>query len=83
MSEDRNIVVTTANMERGVPEEPPMPSFDLTIADYRCKGIDPIIAQASKKFIDDEYFVRSRALAQLLCRKNLGNLEERYKKIKA
>ena len=81
MGGEGDIVVTTADIERGVSEEPPMPSFDLTVADYRGKEIDPIIAQASKKFIDDESFVRSRAFAQVLWRRNIGNFEK-CKKIK-
>ena len=55
MGGEGDIVVTTADIERGVPEEPPMPSFDLTIVDYKGKKIDLIIAQDSH--IDDESFV--------------------------
>lgn len=46
-------MITTTGFQGGVPKEPQVSSFDLTIADYRGKEIDPIIAQASQKFIDD------------------------------
>lgn len=75
-------VVITANIERGVPKEPPVPSFDLTSANYRGKEIDPIIAQASHKFIDDENFVKSRAFAQFLWRRNIDNFEPKCQTIK-
>ena len=82
MGGEGDIVVTNADIERGVPKEPPRPSFDLTIVDYRGKEIDPIISQASQKFINDENFVRSRAFAQFLWRKNIGNFEKTCEKIK-
>ena len=82
MGGEGDIVVTTSDMERGVPKDLPMSSFDLTIADYKGKEIDPIIGQVSQKFIDDESLVRSRAFAQFLWRRNIGNFEERCKKIK-
>ena len=82
MGGEGDIVVTSIDLERGVPQEPPMPSLDLIVADYKGKEIDPIIAQASQKFIDDESFVKSRAFAQFLWRKNIGNFEERCKRIK-
>lgn len=59
-----------------------MPSLDLIVVDYQGKEIDPIIAEASQKFIDDESFVRSRAFAQFLWRKNIGNFEKTCEKIK-
>ena len=56
--------MTTTNIEGGVPEEPPMPSFDLTISNYRGKEIDPIITQESQKFMDDEIFVKTKDFSQ-------------------
>ena len=73
----------TTDLESEVPQEPPVPSLDLTIANYQDKEIDPIIAQASKKFMNDENFVKSRAFAQFLWRKNIGNFEKTREKIKA
>ena len=63
MGGEKYIIITTADIE-GVPEEPPMPTLALTVRDYRGKEIDPLVAQASKKFIDDESIVKSRAFAQ-------------------
>ena len=83
MGGEGDIIFITADIERGVPEEPPMPSFDLIISNYKGKEIDPIIAQASQKFIDDENFVKSRAFAQFLWRRYIGNFEEKCKAIKA
>lgn len=51
------MIVTSIDMERGVPQEPPIPSLDLIVIYYQGKEIDPIIAQASQKFINDEIFV--------------------------
>jgi hypothetical protein len=59
-----------------------MKSFNLTIVDYRGREIDPIIAQASQNFIDDKIFVNSRAFAQFLWRRNIGNFEAKCKTIK-
>ena len=72
----------TTDIEEGVSKEPPMPSFDLTISNYRGREIDPIIAQESQNFIDDENFVKSRAFVQFLWRNNIGNFEAKCKTIK-
>ena len=61
-----DVIVTSIDLEVGEPQEPPAPSLDLTISDYQGKEIDPIVAQALEKFINDENFVRSRAFAQFL-----------------
>ena len=37
----------------------------------RARDLDPLIAKASKKFIDDENFVKSRAFTQFLWRRNM------------
>ena len=47
MGGEGDIIITSIDMERGVPQEPPMTSLDLTVVDYQGKVIDPIIAQAS------------------------------------
>ena len=69
-------------MEVGEPQEQPTPSLDLTLADYQGKDIDPIVSQASERFINDENFVKSRAFAQFLWRLNIGNFEKTCEKIK-
>lgn len=66
MDGEGDIIVTLVDMEKGVPQESPMPSLYLTVADYQGKEIDPIISQTSQKFIDDENFVKSRAFAHFL-----------------
>lgn len=37
-----------------------MPSFELTIEDFRGRELDPILEQASHQFLFDDSFVRSR-----------------------
>ena len=59
-----DIIANTFDIEKGAPKDPPIPSFDITVADCKGKEIDPIIAKTSQKVIDDETFVRSRAFAQ-------------------
>ena len=66
-------MVTTIDIEGGVPEEPHMPTLALTMEDYRGKEINPIIAQAYKKFIYDEIFVKSKEFSQFLWRRNINN----------
>ena len=44
------MIVTSTDLEIGEHQEPPIPSLDLTMADYQGKEIDPIVAQASEKF---------------------------------
>ena len=41
--EQGHIIITPAELEENVPQEPPEPVLDLTVADYRGKEIDPII----------------------------------------
>ena len=77
------MIVTSTNLDIGEPQEPPTPSLDLTVADYQGKEIDPIVSQASEKFINDEKFVKSRAFAQFLWRLNIGNFEKTCEKVKA
>ena len=78
-----DVVVTSIDLEIGEPQEPSRPSLDLIISDYQGKEIDPIVSQASKRFINDEIFVKSRAFAQFLWRLNIGNFEKTCEKLKA
>ena len=55
--EQGNIIITPAELEENVPQEPPELVLDLTVADYRGKEIDPIISQAYDQFISDNDFV--------------------------
>ena len=54
-----NIVITPAELEENVPQEPPKPVLDLTVIDYKGKEIDPIISQTYDQFIYDNDFVKS------------------------
>ena len=49
MGGEGDVILTFIDMKRGVLQEPPMPSLDLTFSNYQGKEIDPIIAQASQK----------------------------------
>ena len=83
MGGEGDVIVTSIDLNVGEPQEPPTPSLDLTIVDCQGKEIYPIVVQASKRFINDENFVRSRAFAQFLWRLNMGNFEKSCEKIKA
>ena len=60
------IIITPAELEKNVPQEPPEPVLDLTVADYKGKEIDPIISQPYDQFISDNDFVKTRAFKQFL-----------------
>ena len=60
-----------------------MPSFELTVADFRGKELDPIFKQASQQFLSDDSFVKSRAFYQFAWRENMHIFEERCKNMKA
>ena len=64
--EQGNIIITPAELEENVPQEPPEPVLDLTVADYRGKEIDPIISQAYDQFIFYNDFVKSKAFKKFL-----------------
>ncbi len=83
MGGEGDVIVTSTDLDIGEPQEPPTHSLDLTIVYYQGKEIDPIVAQAFERFINDENFVRSRAFAQFLWRLNIKNFEKAYEKIKA
>lgn len=69
-------------MDINEPQEPPTPSLYLTISGYQGKEIDPIVAQAYEKFINDNFFVKSRAFAQFFWRLNIWIFEKTCEKIK-
>ena len=64
--EQGNIIITPAELEENVPQEPPEPVLDLTVVDYRGKKIDPTISRAYDQFISDNDFVKTRAFKQFL-----------------
>ena len=39
--------ITTLELEEGNPQEPPMSSLELTIANFRGRELDPIVKQDS------------------------------------
>ena len=54
------VFVTQAEIDEGNLQEPPVPSFELTVADFRGRELDPILEQASQQFLSDDSFVKSR-----------------------
>ena len=60
-----------------------MPSFELTVADFRGRELDPILEQASQQFLSDDNFVKSRAFHQFSWRENMHIFEERCRNMKA
>ena len=59
-----------------------MPSFELTVADFRGRELDPVLEQASPQFLSDDSFVKSRAFYQFAWRENMHIFEERCKNVK-
>ena len=72
-----HIIITPAELEENVPQEPLEPVLDLTVVDYRGKEIDPIISQAYDQFIFDNDFVKFKAFKQFLWRINMHNFQLR------
>ena len=77
------VFVTQVEIDEENPQEPPMPSFELTIADYRGRDLDLVLEQASQQFLSNDSFVKSRTFSQFAWRTNMSNFEERCKKLKA
>ena len=59
-------MITTVELEEGMPQDPPKIVLELTIAYFRGKEIDLVIHQASKVFLSDDDFINSRAFKQFL-----------------
>ena len=77
------VFITTSELEEeGNPQEPPMPSLELTVIDYRGRELDPIIEQANHEFISDDKFVQSRAFYQFSWRRNIKFFKETCNKMK-
>lgn len=57
-----NVFVTSLELEEGKLKEPPIPSMELIVANFKGKELDPMIEQASHKFFLDDSFLKSRAL---------------------
>jgi hypothetical protein len=76
------VFITQAEIDEGNPQEPPVPSFELTVADFRGRELDPILEQASQHFLSDDNFVKSRAFLQFSWRANMNTFEERCMKMK-
>ena len=77
------VSIISIELEEGNPQEPPMPSLELTVADYKGRELDPMVEQASHEFHSDDSFVKSRSFYQFACKKNIELFEERYNKRKA
>ena len=61
MGSSGSIFITRVELDEGNPPEPPLPSLDLKIAEYRGRELDPILEQASHQFLADDSFVKTRA----------------------
>ena len=60
-----------------------MPSFELTVVDFRGKELNPILEQASQHFLFDDNFVKSRVFHQFSWRENMHIFEEKCRNMKA
>jgi hypothetical protein len=76
------VFVTQAEINEGNPQEPPVPSFKLTIVELRGKELDPVLKQASQQFLSDDIFVKSRAFHQFAWKENMHVFEERCESMK-
>ena len=76
------VFITQAEINEGNPQEPPVPSFELTVADFRGRELVPILEQASQQFLLDDNFVKSRAFFQFSWRACMNIFEERCKNMK-
>lgn len=77
-----DVLITTLEVEEGMPEEPLMPLLALIVEDFKGKEKDLVVEQAAKKFWEDDDFVKSRAFIQILWRNNIENFEAKCKKEK-
>lgn len=44
------VFITAIELEEGNPQEPPIPSLELTISDYRGKELDLVVEKANQSF---------------------------------
>ena len=82
MGSQGGVFITQAKLDEGDPQEPLMPTLDLTVADYKGRELDPVIEQASHEFLSDDNFLKSRSFYQFAWRENIGNYEENFKKLR-
>lgn len=76
------IFITQVELDEGNPQEPPMPSLELKVVDFKGTELDPMIEQASQQFLLDDNFVKSRTFHQFAWRTSIGKYEERFNKIR-
>lgn len=77
-----DILIIASEVEEGALEEPPMSLLALTIDDFKGKEIDPIVEKIARKFLVDEFFVKSRTFIQFFSRNNIELFEAKCKKVK-
>ena len=65
------VFVTQEEIDEGNPQEPHVLDFELTIAYFRGRELDPILEQANQQFLSDDGFVKSRAFHQFAWRENM------------
>ena len=70
-------------MNEGNLQEPPMPSLNLIVVDYKGRELDLVMEQASHEFLSDDNFVKSRAFYQFAWRSNIGRFDEGCNKLKS
>lgn len=75
------VFIIVSELEEGNPQEPPMPSLELTVADYRGRELEPMVEKSSHEFLSNDSFVKSRAFYQFAWRTNI-EFEERCNKRK-
>ncbi len=76
------VFIAISKLEVGYPQEPPMPSLELTVADYKGRELDPMVEQASHEFLSDDSFVKSRFFYQFAWTTNVEWFKERCNKRK-
>ena len=58
------VFITSSKLEERNPQEPPMPSLELTMVDYIGRKLDPMMEQACYELISNDNFIKSRAFYQ-------------------
>lgn len=76
------VFVTQEEIDEGNPQEPPVPSPEQIVVDYRGRELNLILEKANQQFLSDDSFVKSRAFHQFACRENMNSSKERCKNLK-
>ena len=75
MGSQGGVFVTQIEIDEGYPQEPPVPSFELIIVDYKGRELDAVLEHTSQQFLSDDNFVKARTFFQFAWRTNMRKFE--------